>query len=434
MTNRSVLALAIPMTLAYLSTPILGVVDTAVIGQLGSAALVGGIAVGGIIFDLGFTTFNFLRSGTTGMTAQATGSGEEREVRAVLLRALIVAVAAGLAMIALQWPIREIGIALLGGSDEVQAATRTYFTWRIHSAPFALANYALLGWLLGLGRAGTGLFLQTFLNGVNIVLSILFVMGLGWGVAGVALSTLIAEASTTLLGCLIIWRAFAGRRPPSLRRIFNARRFARMLSVNRDIMIRSLTLIFAFGFFTARGAAQGDVVLAANAILEKFFLVGGYFLDGFASAAEQIVGRALGARYRPAFDRAVRLTLVWGFALAGLAAVVFWYGGPWLIAFMTTSEPVREVAAVYLVWAALTPLFGVLAFEMDGIFIGATWSRDMRNMMLVSLALYLATYAVLFPAFGNHGLWLSLELFLGVRGLSLGFIGRIRAREAFGPA
>ena len=179
-TNRTVLSLAIPMTLAYLSTPILGVVDTAVIGQLGSAALVGGIAVGGVIFDLGFTTFNFLRSGTTGMTAQATGSGDHKEVRAVLLRALIVALIAGLGMIALQWPIREIGIALLGGSDEVQAATRTYFTWRIHSAPFALANYAVLGWLLGQGRAGTGLLLQTFLNGVNIVLSIAFVMGFGW--------------------------------------------------------------------------------------------------------------------------------------------------------------------------------------------------------------------------------------------------------------
>ena len=252
--------------------------------------------------------------------------------------------------------------------------------------------------------------------------------------SGVALSTLMAEASTTVLGGVIVWRAFAGKRPPSLQRIFNAKRFARMLGVNRDIMIRSFSLLFAFAFFTSRGAVQGDVTLAANAILEKFFLVGGYFLDGFATAAEQIVGRSLGARYRPAFDRAVRLTLVWGFALAGIAALVFWFAGPWLIAFMTTSEPVRETARIYLVWAALTPLFGVLAFEMDGVFIGATWSRDMRNMMILSLGLYLAAYAVLFPAFGNHGLWLALEIFLGARGISLAIMSRIRARAAFGPA
>ncbi|WP_321499053.1 MATE family efflux transporter [Breoghania sp.] len=431
-TNRSVLALAIPMTLAYLSTPILGVVDTAVIGQLGSAALVGGIAVGGIIFDLLFTTFNFLRSGTTGLTAQATGSGDGKEVRAIPLRALIIAFAAGLAMFALQWPIIEIGLYLLGGSDEVQAATRSYFSWRILGTPFALANYAILGWFLGLGRAGLGLALQSVLNGANIVLSILFVMGLGWGVSGVAIGTVIAETSTTIVGLVLVWQHFKGARLPSLQRIFNRHRFARMLGVNRDIMIRSFTVLFAFAFFTSRGAAQGDVMLAANSILQKFFMVGGYFLDGFATAAEQIVGRSLGARYRPAFDRAVRLTVTWGFALAGIATLAFWIGGPWLIDLMTTSEPVRATARIYMIWAVLTPLLGVMAFQMDGVFIGATWSRDMRNMMLLSMALYLAAYYVLFPLMGNHGLWLALEIFLGARGITLWAICGIRAREAFG--
>ncbi len=431
-TNRSILTLAIPMTLAYLSTPILGVVDTAVIGQLGSAALVGGIAVGGIIFDLIFTTFNFLRSGTTGMTAQAMGANDGKELRAILLRALIVAFAAGLALFALQWPILEIGIFLLGGSDEVQAATRTYFSWRILGTPFTLANYAILGWYLGLGRAGMGLVLQSVLNGANVALSILFVMGLGWGVGGVAIGTVIAQAATTLLGLMLVWRHFRGARLPSRQRIFNRQRFAKMLGVNRDIMIRSFTVLFAFAFFTSRSAVQGDVMLAANTILQKFFMVGGYFLDGFATAAEQIVGRSLGARYRPAFDRAVRLTVTWGFALAGIATALFWIGGPWLIDLMTTSEPVRAEARVYMLWAVLTPLLGVMAFQMDGVFIGATWSRDMRNMMVLSLVLYLVAYFVLFPLMGNHGLWLALEIFLSARGISLWAMCGVRAREAFG--
>ncbi|AXS39640.1 MATE family efflux transporter [Breoghania sp. L-A4] len=429
--NRDVLALAIPMTLAYLSTPILGVVDTAVIGQLGSAALVGGIAVGGILFDLVFTTFNFLRSGTTGLTAQAYGSGETREIKAGLLRALIIAGVLGLATIALQIPMIEVGLRLLGGSDAVQEATRSYFGIRIYSAPFTLANYAILGWLLGQGRAKTGLLIQTWLNGINIVLSIVFVMGLSWGVAGVALATVISEIATVAFGGLFVWHTFAKGPMPSRARVFNRTRILKMVAVNRDIMIRSFSLLFAFAFFTARGAAQGDVVLAANAILEKFFIVGGYFLDGFATAAETIVGRAIGGRHRPAFDRAVKLTVLWGFVLAGAAAVVFWYGGPWLIDLMTTHEGTRETARVYLVWAALTPLAGVLAFEMDGVFIGATWSRDMRNMMLLSLVAYLATYAVAFPLWGNHGLWLSLEVLLGIRGLSLAFMSRVRAREVF---
>lgn len=431
-TNRDVLALAIPMTLAYLSTPILGVVDTAVIGQLGSAALVGGIAVGGILFDLVFSTFSFLRSGTTGLTAQAYGAGEAKEIKATLLRALMIALAMGLVLIALQLPLIELGLTFLGGSDAVQEATSSYFRIRIYSAPFALANYAILGWLLGMGRAGAGLLIQTFLNGVNIILSIVFVMGLGWGISGVALATVISEMATLVLGGVFLWRGFATGPMPSLARIFNRTRFRKMVAINRDIMIRSFSLLLAFAFFTARGAAQGDTVLAANAILEKFFLVGGYFLDGFATAAETIVGRAIGARHRPAFDRAVKLTVIWGFALSGFAALVFWFAGPWLIDLMTTHQGTRDTARVYLIWAALTPLIGVLAFEMDGVFIGATWSRDMRNMMLLSLVVYLATYALAFPILGNHGLWLSLEVLLGIRGLSLSWMCRVRANKTFG--
>lgn len=432
--HRSVLAIAIPMTFAYLSTPILGVVDTAVIGRLGDAALVGGIAIGGVIFDLVFTTFNFLRSGTTGLTAQAMGAGNNSEIKATFLRALVIALVAGLAVILLQAPFLDLGLSFLGGSSEVQSATKRYFEIRIYSAPFLLANYAILGWFLGLGRAGTGLMLQLVLNGLNIGLSIFFVMGLGWSIEGVALATVLSEIAATLFGLILILRAVRGTSWPALADVFDRRLFLRMLAVNRDIMIRSFSLLFAFAFFTARSADQGDVMLASNAILEKFFIVGGYFLDGLATAAEQLVGRAIGARHRPAFDRTIRLTTVWSFVLAALLAIFYFIAGPALFDLMTISPDVREIGRIYLPWAALTPLFAVLAFQMDGVFIGATWSKDMRNMMLLSLAIYIAAFYALFPLLENHGLWLSLEIFLGLRGISLAFICRGRADETFAAA
>ncbi|MEP1931569.1 MAG: MATE family efflux transporter [Roseibium sp.] len=418
-THRTVLSIAIPMTLAYLSTPLLGLVDMTVIGQLGDAALLGGIAIGGIIFDLVFTTFNFLRSGTTGLTAQALGARNTEEIRSTLLRALIIAGGGGLMVILFQSPISQAGLWFLGGGSEVQSATERYVDVRVYSAPFLLANYAILGWFIGLGRAGTGLALQLFLNGLNIGLSIWFVIGLHWDVEGVALATVLSEASATLLGIALVLTYARSGSWPSVSVVLDRRLLLRMLAVNRDIMIRSFALLFAFAFFTARSADQGVLVLAANAVLQKFFLVGGYFLDGLATAAEQLAGRAVGANYRPAFDRALKLTAIWSFALAGILSLVFILAGPAMIDLMTTSQDVRDLAREYLIWAALTPVLGVLAFQMDGVFIGATWSATMRNMMLVSLAVYLAAYYTLFPLFGNHGLWLALEIFLGLRGLTL---------------
>lgn len=430
-THRSVLAIAVPMTLAYLSTPLLGVVDMAVIGRLGDAALLGGIALGGIIFDLVFTTFNFLRSGTTGLTAQAVGGRNDEEVKATLLRALVIAFAGGLAVIALNAPLLKVGLWFLGGSEDVQAATGRYFDIRMFSAPFLLANYAILGWFIGLGRAGTGLLLQLVLNGLNIVLSVLFVIGLDWSVEGVALATVLSEIAATLLGGVLVLASAKKGSWPEMSVIFDRRLLLRMMAVNRDIMIRSFTLLYAFAFFMARSADQGDTVLAANALLEKFIMVGAFFLDGLATAAEQLAGRAVGARYRPAFDRTLKLTALWSFALAGLLALLFWALGPTLINFMTTAPEVRLSAETYLVWAVMTPLFGVLAFQMDGVFIGATWSATMRNMMLLSLALYLAAYYSLFPLLGNHGLWLAFLLFFGIRGVTLLAACRKRAAETF---
>ncbi|MTH94854.1 MATE family efflux transporter [Roseibium sp. RKSG952] len=432
--HRTVFAIAVPMTLAYLSTPLLGVIDMAVIGRLGDAALLGGIAIGSVIFDLVFTTFNFLRSGTTGLTAQAYGAKDQTEIRATFLRALLIAVAAGVAVILLQGPFLAIGLKALGGSEEVQQATAQYYLIRVYSAPFLLINYVVLGWFIGIGRANTGLALQLLLNGLNIVLSIWFVIGLDWGIAGVASSTVIAEVTAAAAGLTLVLAAKRGQPWPAMALVFDRRQLLRMASLNRDIMIRSFALLGAFAFFTARSAGQGDTILAANAVLEKLVIVGSYFLDGLATAAEQLAGRAVGARHRPAFDRAVRLTALWSFVIAAAISALFLLLGTHLLDLMTVSQDVRATGRDYLVWAALAPVCGVLAYQMDGVFIGATWSRDMRNMMLLSLAVFVAAYYVLFPLFANHGLWLALNLFLGLRGLSLAWICRRRADRTFQPA
>lgn len=431
-THRGILAIAVPMTLAYLSTPLLGFADVAVIGRLGDAALIGGIALGAVVFDFLGAIFYFLRSGTTGFTAQAFGAGDRVEIQATFFRAVLIAFAGGLAVALLGRPLLPLVIAAFGASPEVSAATLRYAEVRILATPFMLVGYVLLGWLLGLGRSGFALVLQTVLNGLNIVLNIAFVMGLGLGVAGTAAATALSEALVACIGLALILRSFARADRPSRARVLDRAALIRMVAVNRDIMIRSFALLFAFAFFASRGAALGDTLLAANALLMNFFLIGAYFLDGFAAAAEQFAGRAVGARYRPAFERSVKLTLVWGYALAFGAAALLLLCGPALIDFMTVNPDVRAAARTYLVWAALTPIAGVLAFEMDGVFIGATWTADMRNMMLLSLALFFAVWFIAGSILGAHGLWLALVVFLSARGITLFLRMRRRIAATFG--
>jgi MATE family multidrug resistance protein len=430
-TQRGVLAIAVPMTIAYLSTPLLGLVDTAVIGQLGRADLLGGIAIGAVVFNILFTTFNFLRSGTTGLTAQAVGAEDKVAQTAALYRAALVGLIAGALVIVLQVPILAVSIGFMGASESVSLVVEEYFAIRVLGAPFALVNYAILGWYLGLGRAGTGLGLQLLLNGLNMILNATFVLYLGWGVSGVAWGTVIGESVTALVGAALAFRALGANAFIPFAAVTEKIGLIRTFAVNRDIMIRSFSLLFAFALFTSAGARQGNLILAANSILMNFFLLGGYFLDGFATAAEQLVGRAVGARYRPAFSRAVGLTLIWGFVLAGSLSLVLLVAGPVFIDLLTTSPEVRETARHYLVWAALTPLFGVVAFQFDGVFIGATWSNDMRNMMLLSLAVYVIVWQLAMPWFGNHGLWLALIVFLLVRGVSLALCYPIRLKQTF---
>ncbi|MAS11987.1 MAG: MATE family efflux transporter [Nitratireductor sp.] len=430
-TNRLVLSIALPMTLAYLTTPLLGIADTAIVGQYGDAALLGGLAAGAIVFDVVFTTFNFLRSGTTGLVAQAYGQANALEEQAILWRALLVALVAGL-LVVLAGPLVIAGGAyFMDAGPDVTAAMEAYVAIRIIAAPISLINYAILGYVLGRGEGALGLVLQVILNGANIALSMYLALSLGWGIEGVAWGTVGGEAIGMLAGLAVLARRFRQGPRVSLRRVFDTHQLVRMVAMNRDIMIRSFSLLAAFALFTRQGAQFGTVTLAANAVLMNFFLVAGYFLDGTATAAEQLAGRAVGARYRPAFLSSVRLTMAWGFGFAILMSLFFLLAGEALIAFITTAQEVRETANTFLPWAALISISGVLAFQMDGVFIGATWSRDMRNMMLLSFALYLGCLFVLTKTFGNHGLWAAFHVLLLVRGVSLFAIVPSRMRRTF---
>lgn len=413
--HRRVLAIALPMTVAHLTTPLLGIIDTAVVGRLGDAALIGGVALGAVVFDFLFWGFGFLRMGTVGLAAQAVGRRDKLEERAVLARALLLALACGLALILLRHPIEAAALALGGASPEVNSAVAAYFQVRIFAAPFSLANYALLGWLTGLGRTGHALALQVGISLINTALTIWLVLGLGWGVAGSAAGTLAAEIAGALAGLALCARLLGYRLAVPRAVLLDRREMGATLALNRDIMIRTAALMFAFGFFAAQGARSGDVTLAANALLNNMVLLAAYFLDGFATAAEQICGQAVGARDRASFMKGMRLVLLWGFGVALAACLGYLAVGPLVIDLMTTNADVRAAARTFLVFAAVLPVVGVFAYAFDGIYIGALWSRDMRNLMVAALAAYLLAFFAL-SMLGNAGLWLALLVFLAARG------------------
>ena len=400
---------------ANLTTPLIGIVSTIAIGRLGDATLLGGVAIASVIFDCLFWLFAFLRMSTVAFTAQALGAGETLELRAILLRGFAVAALVGAGLILLQLPLAAILLNAMGGSDGVTRAARTYFGIRIWSAPLALANYVVLGWLIGQARAKLALAVQVAINLINMAATIWLVLVLDAGIAGAAIAAVIAEASGLLLGLAIARRLNVGQARIPRAALLDRAKLMRMLSVNRDIMLRTASLIAVFLFFTAQGARSGDVTLAANAVLNNFLLVSAFFLDGLANAAEQLCGRATGARDRDDFAGAVRLVISWGFGFALAVAAIFALFGPGLIAIMTANEAVRLGARDFLGFVVLSPLLAVFAFGFDGVYIGATWAREMRNLMMLSLLIFLAVWFLLRP-FGNAGLWGALLAHYAARG------------------
>jgi MATE family, multidrug efflux pump len=401
--------------IANLTTPLIGIVSTTAIGRLGDATLLGGVAMASVIFDCMFWLFAFLRMGTVAFTAQSLGAGETGELRAHLARGLVVAAIIGVALILLQVPTAVVVLDAMGGSDGVTRAAKTYFAIRIWSAPLALGNYVVLGWLIGQARAMLALSIQVAINLINMAITVLLVLVLDMGIAGAASAAVVAEGAGLLLGLVIAWHLMQRQLTVPRAELLDRARLMRMLAVNRDIMIRTAALISAFLFFTAQGARSGDLTLAANAVLNNFLLVSAFFLDGLANAAEQLCGRAFGARDRVAFSGATRLVVAWGFGFALAVALVFALFGTRFIDVMTASPDVRLMARDFLIFVIVSPLLAVFAFAFDGVYIGATWARDMRNLMLASLAVFLIAWFAL-RSYGNAGLWGALLAHYAARG------------------
>lgn len=418
-THKRVLAIALPIVLSNATVPILGAVDTGVVGQLGQAAPIGAVGLGTVILSSIFWLFGFLRMGTTGLVAQARGAGDTGEVSALLSRVMMIAFGAGVMLIAFQVPILWAAFQVSPASAEVETLARSYIAIRIWSAPFAIAVFGLTGWLIASERSSAVLMLQLWMNGLNIVLDLWFVLGLGWGVQGVAIATVIAEITGAMFGLYLCRSALKHPNWKSWAKVFDVARLTNMARVNTDIMIRSILLLAIMVSFAFFGAGFGDLTLAANHILMQFVSITAFAMDGFAFTAEVIVGQALGARSRSALRRGAVLASIWGLIVCVILTLIFAVFGGAIIDTMTTAQDVQLEARRYLPWMVAVPLVGLSAWMLDGIFIGATRTRDMRNMSVVSLAVYLAAVYALTPSFGADGLWAALLISYVARGATL---------------
>ena len=427
--RRDVWRLALPMILAGISTPLLGLVDTAVIGHLDSAHYLGAVAIGALVFNFLFWGFGFLRMGTSGLTAQAWGAQRPDEVLALLYRAVSIGAAIGVVLVVIQTPVVLLAYHFIDLSPEVAAQARIYFDIRIWSAPAALVNYVLLGWFLGIQRPRYTLMLLVGINLINIVLDLVFVVALDMRVAGVAWASLIAEYSGVLIALWII-RTQGDIELSALpvQRVFSPAAMRKLLAINFDIFVRTLCLIFSFAFFTAQGAKMGTVVLAANAVLMNFQTFMAYALDGFAHAAEALVGKYLGARDLTKLRAALRVTGIWSVTIAAAFALLYAFAGEYIIRGLTGIDAVVEGAMNYLPWLVFLPVVSVWSYWFDGIFVGAAWSRQMRNAMVAALLIFLAVW-YLVQAWDNHGLWFAFVVFMSARGALMAWMFARQMRE-----
>jgi MATE family multidrug resistance protein len=409
-----------PIILANVSVPLLGAVDTAVVGHLPEVYYIGGVAIGAMLFTYIYHLFNCLRMGTTGPTAQARGAGDYAEVRAMIGRALLLAGAIGATLIALQLPILAFAFWVIDASPEVKHYAREYFLIRVWSMPAVLAVYAIIGWYYGLREVRIPLITQIFTNALNIGLDFLFVFAFGWGVAGVAIASVIAQYVGLLVLLLFVWRTLATLPGGAARsRLLDRERLLRMLSINSDLVLRTLCVVSVLGFFMAKSAELGDLTLAANQVLHNFLMFTSFGLDGVAHAAEAILGEAAGRRDRQVFRRSMRVVFL-SATILGLANVLIYAAaGHGIIALLTGIPEVRAAAEQHLLWPVLLPLLSVWAYTYDGVYLAATRTTIMRNTMIVSFLVFLLLLYALMPAYGSTGLWVALTVYLGSRGLLL---------------
>ncbi|MFD6207044.1 MATE family efflux transporter [Peribacillus sp. NPDC060253] len=412
MNHRSYLALAIPLTISTITTPLIGAVDTAVVGQLPNPAYLGGVAIGTVIFNTLYWLFGFLRVSTSGFAAQALGANDGKQGILAFLRPFILAIVAGGGFILLQGPIEQVSLTLMNPDAEVRRYAAEYFSIRIWGIPFTLMNYVILGWLMGMSKIKVSLLLQVFMNLMNIALDFLFVHGFQWGVPGVAIATLLSEVTAFFIGLIIIVKASPHRMEmPPLKEMFDSSSIKKMMSVNRDLFIRTLCLLAVFNIFTAKGASYGTEILAANAVLIQIHYMMAYFFDGLANASSILVGKAIGAGDKPLYKKTLILSLQWGVLSSLMIAVSYYLCGDIILSLFTRIPSVIELANIYGIWLILFPLSASVGIVFYGVFTGATEAAPIRNSMIYSLIAFMITLYIFVPAYQNHALWLAFTVF-----------------------
>ncbi|WP_288206447.1 MATE family efflux transporter [uncultured Parabacteroides sp.] len=416
--NKKILQLAIPSIISNITVPLLGLVDVAIVGHLGSASYIGAIAVGGMLFNIIYWLFGFLRMGTSGMTSQAFGKRDLKEVTRVLLRAVGVGLFIALCLLLLQYPIRKIAFLLIDATAEVRELATVYFSICVWGAPAVLGLYGFAGWFIGMQNSRFPMFIAITQNIVNIVASLAFVYLLDMKIEGVALGTLIAQYAGLFMA-LLLWLRYYGRLkiPFHWREILGWTAMHRFFQVNSDIFFRTLCLVAVTTFFTSIGARQGDVVLAVNTLLMQLFTLFSYIMDGFAYAGEAITGRYVGAQNRNGLQRMIQLLFRWGWGLSLSFTILYMIGGQGFLGLLTNDTTVIEAAGTYYYWVLAIPLAGFAAFLWDGILIGATATRLMLYSMLVASGTFFVVYYLFYGIMGNHALWMAFLIYLSLRGI-----------------
>lgn len=421
-TDRQILHIALPSIVSNITVPLLGLIDVSIVGHLGAASYIGAIAVGGMLFNMIYWLFGFLRMGTGGLTAQAYGRHDLQEVTRILLRSLSISLLLALALLLLQYPIRNIAFMCMDTSEEVRQLATLYFHICIWGAPATLGLYGFTGWYIGMQNSRFPMFIAITQNIVNIAASLFFVFVLKMKVEGVALGTLVAQYAGLGMACLL-WLAYYRPLRKYLRQkaLFDRTEMKRFFQVNRDIFIRTLCLIAVTVFFTSTGAAYGDVVLAVNALLMQLFTLFSYFMDGFAYAGEALTGKYIGAKDDQSLRLTIRHLFKWGIALSLLFTLLYGAGGKSFLGLLTNDTSVISASEEYIYWVLAIPLAGFSAFLLDGICIGATATHLMLRSMLVASASFFLLYYGLHDTLGNHALWMAFIVYLALRGIVQAF-------------